>query len=151
MVIEFARTVEAAGNVELPQFQRCLVAHCEHSLEARGERTQPQLSVIGGPRIGIAEGSGGCETAEERVGGVYLRRVGTAPSGQVGKGESVRSFSSVRIDDRLVEEIGVVVVQVDFEILAGDRNAEGGGDACVPCLFLSQPFPGDEGLAARQD
>ena len=56
----------------------------------------------------------------------------------------------IRIEHHLIVEVGIVIVDVQFELLPCHWDIERKRSSCVPCLFLLQLFIGDEGLATCQ-
>ena len=122
----------------------------EQGSAAVGRRCTGNLAVIGGTCIGIAEGSGGRQSLQQRVGDIYLCGMRKALACQVLYGEGIFATCSVGIDEELMIEVRIVIVGIDLQVLARDGQTERGGDTRVPCLFLLKFFCSEERLSTGQ-
>ena len=140
-------TVQLQSDVKLPQTQWCLVTCCEQTLVAVGERFLQQPPSIGRLHVIPTVSGGQFQPADNRIGSIYLERVGIGLAIEVC--DVNERDIGVIVHDSLVAEAGVVVFQIDFERLAANRNLQRTAHAIVPRAFLAQ-FVYNESATARQ-
>ena len=94
------------------------------TLEAWRERLLAQLAIIGRLDVVVAIGNGQFQPLDNGIGHIHLPGVGMGLAVQVVDEGNQRI--AVHVDDHLVQEVGIMVLGIDLQHFAPQRNVPRG-------------------------
>ena len=129
-------TIQLECHVKLPLAESRCIGCRQQTFVFVGQRLFLKYAIVRRLHIRATVGGCQCESLEEGVGGLKLIGMGITFAIKVGEVDCMRI--GVEVNEQLVDEVGVVVLRIQFQRLFRDGYLQGGTDTVVPCFLLIQ-------------